>query len=77
MLDEEHGRPLDFAQPVNDANSYTWGCIRDHNVVVASLPAGTYGTIPAATTALPMLFSFPNIRIGLFVGIGADIPRPD
>lgn len=77
MLDEEHGKPLDFTQPVADTNSYTWGRIGDHNVVVASLPAGTYGTTPAATTALPMLFSFPNIRIGLFVGIGAGIPKLD
>jgi len=77
MLDEEHGKPLDFVQPVTDTNSYTWGCIGDHNIVIASLPAGTYGTTQAAATALPMLSSFPNIRIGLFVGIGAGIPRPD
>lgn len=77
MLDEEHEKPLDFVQPHNDANAYTWGCIGEHNVVIASLAAGVYGTTSAATTALPMLSSFPQIRIGLLVGIGAAIARPD
>jgi nucleoside phosphorylase len=77
MLDEEHGKPLDFVQPATDTNSYTWGRIGNHNIVVTSLPAGAYGTTSAATTALPMLSSFPNIRIGLLVGIGAGIPRPE
>jgi nucleoside phosphorylase len=77
VLDEEHGKPLDFEQPTTDANSYTWGRIGDHNVVIASLAAGVYGTTSAAATALPMLCSFPQIRIGLLVGIGAGIARPD
>ncbi|KAL3707747.1 hypothetical protein TMatcc_005729 [Talaromyces marneffei ATCC 18224] len=77
MLDEKHEKPLDFNQPHSDSNSYTWGRIGDHNVVIASLAAGKYGTTSAAATALPMLVSFPQIRIGLLVGIGAGIPRPD
>ncbi|KAF4534640.1 uncharacterized protein LTHEOB_12918 [Lasiodiplodia theobromae] len=75
MLDEQHRKPLDFTQPPNDKNSYTWGRISDHNIVIASLPAGVYGTTSAATTATSMLSSFPQIRIGLMVGIGAGIPR--
>jgi nucleoside phosphorylase len=77
MLDEEHDSPLDFVQPPSDANKYTWGRIGDHNVVMASLPAGIPGTTSAAATALPLLASFPQIRIGLLVGIGAGIPRPN
>ncbi|KAF3224310.1 hypothetical protein TWF191_006092 [Orbilia oligospora] len=77
LLDEEHAKPLDFAQSVTDTNSYTWGRIGDHNIVIGSLPAGSYGTTSATATALPMLSSFPNIRFGLLVGIGAGIPRPD
>ena len=77
MLDERHEKPLNFVQPHNDTNSYTWGRIQDHNVVIASLAAGKYGTISAEASALPMLFSFPQIRIGLLVGIGAGIARPD
>jgi len=77
MLDEIHGKPDDFSQPQTDTNAYTWGRIGEHNVVIASLAAGVYGITSAATTALPMLASFPQIRIGLLVGIGAGIARPD
>ncbi|KAL6229077.1 nucleoside phosphorylase domain-containing protein [Aspergillus navahoensis] len=77
LLDEKHGKPLDFVQPHTDPNSYTWGQIAEHNVVIASLAAGKYGTTSAAATALHMLASFPQIRIGLLVGIGAGISRPD
>lgn len=76
MLDERHGRPDDFEKPSSDTNSYHWGRIGDHNVVIASLAAGVYGTISAATTVSNLLSSFPNIRIGLMVGIGAGIARP-
>ena len=75
MLDEKHGRPLDFDQPFTDPNSYTWGRINEHNIVIASLSAGVCGTTSAAATALPMLSSFPQIRFGLMVGIGAGIPK--
>ncbi|KAE8156909.1 Pfs, NACHT and ankyrin domain protein [Aspergillus tamarii] len=77
MLDEKHERPVDFVQPHSDTNSYTWGSIGEHNVVIASLAVGKYGTTSAAATALPMLASFPQIRFGLLVGIGAAIARPD
>ena len=49
----------------------------EHNVVIASLPARLYGTTPAATTASNLLSSLPQIRIGLMVGIGGGIARPD
>ena len=74
MLDEKHGKPTDFEQPITDPNSYSWGRIHEHNVVIASLAAGLYGTSSAAATALPMLSSFPQIRVGMMVGIGAGIP---
>lgn len=77
MLDEQHAKPLAFTQSSSDKNAYTWGRIREHNVVITSLPAGGYGKVNAATTALQMLSSFPQIRVGLMVGIGAAIPRPE
>lgn len=77
MLDEEHEKPLDFVQASIDRSSYTWGRIGVHNVVISSLPQGDYGTSSATSTAVPMLFSFPQIRVGLMVGIGAGIPRPE
>lgn len=76
MLDEQYEKPVDFARPASDKNSYTWGRMGEHNVVVTSLPVGVYGTVSAATTASHILASFPQIRIGLMVGIGAAIARP-
>ena len=58
----------------NDNNVYTLGRVGKHNVVVAVLPDGEYGTAAAATVASHMLRSFPNIRIGLMVGIGGGAP---
>ncbi len=77
MLDEEHSKPLDFSKPPSDPNAYAWGRIGTHNIVIALLPAGMYGQSPATATATHMISSFPQIRIGLLVGIGGGIPRPD
>ncbi|CEO59716.1 hypothetical protein PMG11_04381 [Penicillium brasilianum] len=77
MLDERHDKPRGFVQHQADSNSYTWGRMSEHNVVIASLPAGSYGTTPAATTASNLLASLPDIRISLLVGIGGGIARPD
>jgi len=74
MLDERHGFPTDFRQHPSDQNSYTWGRIARHNIVIASLPLGQYGTTPAAHTASGLKASLPHIRIGLLVGIGAGLP---
>ncbi|CAG8006604.1 unnamed protein product [Penicillium salamii] len=72
FLDEEHDKPS-FVSP-NDANDYTLGRIGEHNVVIAVLPDGEYGTASAASVATNMLISFHNIRIGLMVGIGGGVP---
>ncbi|KAK2808526.1 hypothetical protein FQN50_004557 [Emmonsiellopsis sp. PD_5] len=77
ILDERHNRPCNFVQPLTDTNCYAWGKIGEHNVVIASLPAGEYGTTPAAITASNLLSTFPQIRFGLLVGIGAGIARPE
>lgn len=45
-----------------------------HNVVIAVLPKGEYGTTTAATVARNMVHSFPNVRIGLMVGIAGGAP---
>jgi nucleoside phosphorylase len=72
FLDEKHGGP-EFVSP-NDNNDYTLGKIGKHNVVIAVLPDGEYGTSTAASVARDMLHSFPNVRIGLMVGIGGGAP---
>lgn len=72
FLDEEHEGPT-FVSP-NDTNVYTLGRMGEHNVVIAVLPDGEYGTDTAASVATNMLNSFPNVRIGLMVGIGGGVP---
>lgn len=72
FLDKEHGRP-DHVSP-SDKNDYTLGEIAGHNVVIAVLPDGEYGISSAAGVAVNMINSFPNIRVGLMVGIGGGAP---
>ncbi|KAK0721680.1 hypothetical protein B0T26DRAFT_739157 [Lasiosphaeria miniovina] len=73
FLEEQHSGP-DHVSP-NDNNDYTLGRIGKHNVVIAVLPDGEYGTASAAGVARDMLHSFPNVRIGLMVGIGGGAPN--
>lgn len=73
FLDEEHDA-LKYNLG-NDNNSYTLGRVGKHNVVIAALPDGEYGVSSAASVARDMLHSFPNIRIGLLVGIGGGAPN--
>ncbi|KAH0493756.1 hypothetical protein TgHK011_000407 [Trichoderma gracile] len=72
LLDEKHGTPSSVAR--HDNNDYTLGRIGEHNVVIAVLPDGEYGIASAASVARDMLHSFPNVRIGLMVGIGGGAP---
>ncbi|KAK2729207.1 kinesin light, partial [Colletotrichum kahawae] len=72
FLYEEHPGPRQTAR--HDNNSYVLGKTSGHNVVIATLPNGQYGTTSAATVARDMRHSFPNVRIGLMVGIGGGAP---
>ncbi|KAK4083776.1 uncharacterized protein Triagg1_1438 [Trichoderma aggressivum f. europaeum] len=71
MLDERHP---DLPKNMNDTNTYTLGSIGSHNVVIACLPKGQYGTNSAAHVATLMIGSFPSVKIGLMVGIGGGVP---
>jgi nucleoside phosphorylase len=53
------------------------GNINGHNVAIACLPSGVYGTTSAATVATQMLFTFKAIRFGLVVGIGGGVPSKE
>ncbi|KAK4895826.1 hypothetical protein LTR49_028228 [Elasticomyces elasticus] len=68
-LDEEHGG---VEKMTGGENSYNFGRIGEHNVVVASLPAGVTGKAPAAIAALDMMRSSP-IKAGFMVGIGGGV----
>jgi nucleoside phosphorylase len=77
MLDEVQAslsQPPFLSQPESDYNSYTLGCISGHNVVVACLPSGVYGTLSASVVVSQMLHTFPGIRFGLMVGIAGGAP---
>lgn len=71
MLDEE-----DSSLPSHpfDYNTYTLGRVGQHNVAMACLPAGHFGTNSAATVATQMKFTFKSIRFGLMVGVGGGVP---
>ncbi|KAJ5160560.1 uncharacterized protein N7482_007564 [Penicillium canariense] len=71
MLDKTHNV---LEQPQNDPNSYIYGEIGSHHIVIACLPDGVYGTISAANVAAQMTRTFRNLQYRFMVGIGAGIP---
>lgn len=74
MLEILH-KPLPRAPA--DPNTYTYGSINSHNVVMAVLPLNGYGTANAATVATHMLRSFPNLNMNFMVGVAGGAPSPD
>lgn len=74
MLDEEHGKPL---RRIPYCDSYTFGSISNHNVVIACLPAGQIGTQSAAIVATRMISTFTSVRFGLLVGVGGGVPSTE
>lgn len=72
FLDDEHDGPQSVS--THDNNEYTLGRMGKHNVVIAVLPDGEYGIASATGVARDMLHSFPNVRVGLMVGIGGGAP---
>ncbi|KDN67887.1 hypothetical protein CSUB01_09143 [Colletotrichum sublineola] len=75
MLDEVY--PNLPEQDPADHNSYILGEVQGHKVVIACLPAGIYGTTPAATVAKDLLRTFKSIRFVLMVGIGGGAPSQE
>ncbi|KAJ4236801.1 hypothetical protein NW757_013377 [Fusarium falciforme] len=75
MLDEEFDG--DDTAEQNDDNTYVFGRIHKHNVVIGSPPGGRYGTTSATGVAKDMIRSFPKLRFALMVGIGGGAPTGD
>ncbi|RAO70553.1 uncharacterized protein BHQ10_006565 [Talaromyces amestolkiae] len=71
MLDKRHG---DLPNPPHDSNTYTLGSIANHDIVIACLPDGRYGTNSAANVVTLLSGTFPSVRFCLMVGIGGGIP---
>ncbi|EEA22878.1 hypothetical protein EYB25_005646 [Talaromyces marneffei] len=74
MLDERHPALPTIA---GDDNTHVAGRVGSHNVIIACLPAGVYGTTSAANVASQMRLTFPGIRFGLMVGIAGGVPTAD
>lgn len=74
FLDEEHPKPDASEISQGDTNSYTLGRIAKHNVVMTVLPMGEYGVGSTASVITNVLNTFPNIKVGLMVGIGGGAP---
>lgn len=62
------------AKPAGDPNSYTFGKIAQHHVILAYMPR--MGKANAARVSAHLCGSFPNIRLGLVVGICGAVPQP-
>lgn len=74
MLDTIHDS---IPQPASDYNNYCLGSIGEFNIVIAGLPSGDIGSSPASAVAIRMLATFPNLKIGLMVGIGGGVPSKE
>ncbi|RPA73611.1 purine and uridine phosphorylase [Ascobolus immersus RN42] len=62
-------------QPRADRNIYSYGEISGHNIVITCLPKGITGEVSAAHAVTTLSCTFPNLRFGLFIGIGGGIPK--
>jgi ankyrin repeat protein/nucleoside phosphorylase len=71
MLQETHES---LPQPRSDPNSYTLGSMSGHNIVIACLPSGVYGTTSATAVVAKMHSTFPSLKFALMVGIGGGVP---
>ncbi|KAB8225646.1 nucleoside phosphorylase domain-containing protein [Aspergillus novoparasiticus] len=71
MLDEQHER---LPASDRDDNTYVFGEIENHNVVISCMPLGMTGNAPAALVAKDLLYSFRHLQFYLMVGIGSGAP---
>ncbi|KAM6477715.1 nucleoside phosphorylase domain-containing protein [Trichoderma sp. SZMC 28011] len=71
MLDLQHPQ---LSQNKHDPNSYAFGCIGNHNVVIACLPYGVHNGGWAAGVLNNIRRSFKSLRFCLMVGIGGAVP---
>jgi nucleoside phosphorylase len=74
MFDEYHGVPN---RAPGQTIQYHLGRMGQHNVAIAGFPAGEVGIGVAASMAAEVRRDFPNLEIGLLVGIAAGIPSPE
>ena len=73
MLDKPHKSPVNMNE--DDENTYDFGEIAGHNVVITCMPPQAPGNVSAQRLVQPLKRSFPKMILHLFVGIGGGIPR--
>ena len=73
MLDKRHESPVNMNE--DDENTYDFGEIAGHNVVITCMPPRRTGNLSAQKLVQPLKRSFPKMILHLFVGIGGGIPR--
>ncbi|KAG8159751.1 hypothetical protein KVR01_010388 [Diaporthe batatas] len=73
MLDESHERPDIDTQ--YDDNSYEFGTMGGHNVVVATCPDAMTGQVNVSHIVGPLFRTFTAIKMTLLVGIGGGVPQ--
>ena len=72
MFDEDWEEVDRYPKIKNDANAYTMGRIGEHNVVLAFMP--DIGKANSAKVAASFKINFPEITLGLIVGICGGVP---
>ena len=72
LFDEDWEDGPKYSKADNDPSAFTTGRIGEHNVVLAFMPG--IGKIHSAALSASFKFSFPNIRLGLVVGICGGTP---
>ncbi|CAF9915317.1 MAG: hypothetical protein GOMPHAMPRED_000695 [Gomphillus americanus] len=73
LLDEEYSDVPWIDQSV-DPNTYKFGRMHEHSVVIACLPKGSRGADTASMVAARLMITFRHIRFGLMVGIAGGAP---
>ncbi|ORY67656.1 nucleoside phosphorylase domain-containing protein [Pseudomassariella vexata] len=74
MLDEQHIPPS--YDTSYDDNTYIFGAMAGHTVVIATCPKGLIGNVNAGRLTGSMFKTFPNIRMAVLVGIGGGVTLP-
>ena len=72
MFDENWEKKVKYPKPEGDSNAYRMGRIGVHNVVLAYMPG--IGKANSAKMANSFSTTFPEIRLGLVVGICGGAP---
>lgn len=74
MLDDYHGVPN---RSPGQTIQYHLGRMGQHYVAIAGFPEGEVGIGVAASIAAEVKRDFPNLQLGILVGIAAGIPSPE